>query len=114
MYVAEVSVRSRAGGEAEGERTLGVVADFGPAAALFDACADLTTRGAHLHADGDVCADAPNTPWSWEDGFAPLRKEQGEPKRKLKDASLRELLHADSRTGEARVSSCGGPGAGAR
>ena len=39
MYVAEVSVRSRAGGEAEGERTLGVVADFGPAAALFDGSA---------------------------------------------------------------------------
>ena len=85
----------------------------GWAEALLDACEDLASRGAHLDAEGAVCADPPEEPWSWEDGFAPLRKKQGELSQKLEDASLRELLQAETLTGRGRVCSCGGPGAGA-
>ena len=88
-------------------------AEEGWAGALLDACDELAARGAYLDAEGDVCADPPDEPWAWEDGFAPLRKKQGELSQKLEDANLDELLHAESRTGRARVRSCGGPGAGA-
>ena len=48
-----------------------------------------------------------------KDGFAPLRKKQGELSKKLEVAGLRELLHSETLSGRARVRSCGGPGAGA-
>ena len=60
-----------------------------------------------------MCADQPDDPWTWEDGFAPLRKKQGELSKKLEDAALRSLLHDETLSGRARVRSCGGPGAGA-
>jgi len=85
----------------------------GWAAALLDACYDLAARGAHLDAEGDVCADPPDAPWAWKDGFAPLRKKQGELSKKLEDAALRSLLQNETLPGRARVRSCGGPGAGA-
>ena len=88
-------------------------AEEGWAAALLDACDELGARGAYLDSQGAVSADAPDDPWSWEDGFAPLRKKQGELSQKLEDAGLRELLQAETRSGKARVRSCGGPGAGA-
>jgi len=88
-------------------------AEEGWAAALLDACDGLAARGAHLDAEGEVCGDAPDDPWSWEDGFAPLRKKQGELSKKLEDAGRRELLQAETCSGRARVRSCGGPGAGA-
>ena len=73
-------------------------AEEGWAAALLDACDDLAAEGAHLDADGDVCADEPETPWAWEDGFAPLRKKQGELSQKLEDAGLRDLLQNETLT----------------
>ena len=45
---------------------------------------------AGLDAEGDVCADAPDAPWSWEDGFTPLRKKQGQLSKKVEDAALRK------------------------
>jgi len=88
-------------------------AEEGWAAALLDACDDLAARGAHLNSDGEVCADPPDAPWTWEDGFSPLRKKQGELSKKLEDAGRRALLQEETLSGRARVRSCGGPGAGA-
>ena len=60
-----------------------------------------------------MCTDEPEDPWAWEDGFAPLRKKQGELSQKVEDAALRNLLQNETLSGRARVRSCGGPGAGA-
>ena len=55
------------------------------AQALLDATDALEAAGAFLDADGEACRDAPESPWSWEDGFQPLRRRQRELSQKLED-----------------------------
>ena len=85
----------------------------GWARALLDATEALAARGAHLDAHGEAQADEPQEPWSWEDGFLPLRRRQRALSQRLEDRRLQDLLRAETRTGKARLRSCGGPGAGA-
>ena len=82
------------------------------ARALLDATDALEAAGAFLDADGEACPDTPESPWSWEDGFQPLRRRQRELSQKLEDQRLRDLLQTTARTDRARLRSCGGPGAG--
>ena len=82
------------------------------ARALLDATDALEAAGAFLDADGEACPDPPESPWSWEDGFQPLRRRQRELSQKLEDQRLRDLLQTTARTDRARLRSCGGPGAG--
>ena len=84
----------------------------GWARALLDATDALEAAGAFLDADGEACPDPPESPWSWEDGFQPLRRRQRELSQKLEDQRLRDLLQTTARTDRARLRSCGGPGAG--
>ena len=85
----------------------------GWAKALRDAQANLAAEGAYLDLHGEVCADPPEEPWEWEDGFKPVRKRQGELSQALENSSLEQLLRDETRDGRARLRSCGGPGAGA-
>merc|ERR1711907_342528 len=58
------------------------------ARALLDATDALGAAGAFLDADGEACPDPPESPWSWEDGFQPLRRRQRELSQKLEDRGL--------------------------
>ena len=80
----------------------------GWARALLDATDALEAAGAFLDADGEACPDAPESPWSREDGFQPLRRRQRELSQKLEDQRLRDLLQAATRTDRARLRPCGG------
>ena len=54
---------------------------------------------AGLFGDKKSAADAPDTPWTWEDGCAPLRKKQGELRKKVEDSALRDLLQRETLSG---------------